>query len=74
MLEVEELDALGAKLRELNARIRLLREENVQLRAQLSSANSELDAMRNRVAGAMQRIDVLLERLPEPAAPGGGRK
>jgi hypothetical protein len=30
----------------------------------MAGANVELDALRTRVAGAMQRIDELLERLP----------
>jgi uncharacterized coiled-coil DUF342 family protein len=62
---LEELDSLAGKLTELNARVRLLREENLQLRAQVTQANGELDALRGKVAGAMQRIDALLERLPE---------
>jgi hypothetical protein len=30
----------------------------------MAGANVELDALRTRLAGAMQRIDELLERLP----------
>jgi chromosome segregation ATPase len=64
---LEELDALGAKLTELTARVRSLREENLLLRTQLASAQADGEALRGKVAGAMQRIDALLERLPEAA-------
>ncbi|GAB4479107.1 MAG: hypothetical protein OHK0044_26460 [Burkholderiaceae bacterium] len=60
----EELDALTAKLTELAGRVRALREENLQLRAQIYAASNELEQMRSRVANAMQRIDALIERLP----------
>jgi predicted nucleic acid-binding Zn-ribbon protein len=60
----EELDALTAKLTELAGRVRALREENLQLRAQILAASNELEQMRGRVANAMQRIDALIERLP----------
>ncbi len=60
----DELDALTAKLHELAGRVRALREENLQLRAQILAASNELEQMRSRVANAMQRIDALIERLP----------
>jgi predicted nucleic acid-binding Zn-ribbon protein len=63
----EELDALTAKLTELAGRVRALREENLQLRAQILAASNELEQMRSRVANAMQRIDALIERLPAQA-------
>lgn len=63
----EDLDALTAKLTELAGRVRALREENQQLRAQLRAASAELEQMRGRVANAMQRIDALIERLPAEA-------
>ena len=65
---LEDLDALTSKMAELAGRMRALREENQRLRTQLATANVELDALRGRVAGAMERIDALLARLP-PAAP-----
>ncbi len=71
---LEELDSLAAKLTELNSRVRLLREENLQLRAQVTQANAELDAMRDKVTGAMERIDALLQRLPEPVTGTGGER
>jgi uncharacterized coiled-coil DUF342 family protein len=66
---IDDLDSLRAKLVELNARVRQLREENQQLRAGAASAQAELDALRARVGGAVQRVDALLARLPADAAP-----
>jgi chromosome segregation ATPase len=63
---LEDLDALTTKLAELSGRMRALREENQRLRTQLATANVELDTLRGRVAGAMERIDALLSRLPPP--------
>lgn len=65
---LEDLEALRGKLTELNARVRMLREENQQLRVQVSDAQVELDALRSRVSGAVQRVDELLARLPEADA------
>jgi len=64
---LEDLDALTTKLAELSGRMRALREENLRLRTQLATANVELDTLRGRVAGAMERLDALLSRLPPPA-------
>lgn len=61
---LDDLESLRAKLVELNARVRQLREENQQLRASAASAQSELDTLRTRVGGAMARVDALLARLP----------
>ena len=69
---LDDLDALGEKMTLLAAHVRELRDENQRLRTQVANANVELDALRVRIAGAMQRIDNLLERLPaegEPSAP-----
>ncbi len=64
---LEDLEALTAKMTELSGRMRALREENLRLRTQLATANVELDTLRGRVAGAMERIDALLARLPPPS-------
>ncbi len=61
---LDDLDALTEKMTLLASQVRLLRDENQHLRAHVASANVELDTLRGRVAGAMQRIDSLLERLP----------
>ena len=63
---LDELDALGAKLGELKSRVRALREENQQLRAQLARAQADGEALRSKATAAMQRIDALLDRWPEP--------
>jgi hypothetical protein len=65
---LDDLEALRGKLTELSARVRMLREENQQLRTQVSSAQVELDALRGRVSGAVQRVDELLSRLPAASA------
>ncbi len=66
---LDDLEALAGKLTELSARVRHLRAENQQLRSQLATAGNELEAMRQRVAHAMARIDALLSQLPaEPSS------
>jgi chromosome segregation ATPase len=61
---LEDLDGLAEKMTLIASQLRALRDENQQLRTQVANANVELDALRARIAGAMQRIDNLLERLP----------
>ena len=61
---LDDLDALTEKMTLLASQVRQLRDDNQRLRTQMARANVELDALRTRVAGAMQRIDELLERLP----------
>jgi chromosome segregation ATPase len=61
---LDDLDALTEKMTLLASQVRQLRDENQRLRTQMARANVDLDALRTRVAGAMQRIDELLERLP----------
>jgi cell division protein ZapB len=68
----EDLDLLTAKVGELAALARALREENQRLRAQLATASAELDAMRERVDTASGRLDALLERMPPSTAPDQG--
>jgi outer membrane murein-binding lipoprotein Lpp len=65
---LDELETLAAKLTELSGRVRQLREENQMLRTQVAAAQSDLHRMNARVAQATERIDALLERLPEEAA------
>jgi uncharacterized coiled-coil DUF342 family protein len=64
---LEEVDSLAAKLTELSAHVRALRDENQQLRNRLANANAELDGLRERVGTALARIDALIERLPADA-------
>lgn len=65
----EDLDLLTAKVGELAAMARALREENQRLRTQLVTASAELETMRQRVETASDRLDTLLERLPTSPAP-----
>ncbi len=66
---LEELESLAAKLTELAGRVRLLQDENQQLRAQVASNKAELEALHQRVNTAGARIDALLERLPAAPTP-----
>jgi predicted nucleic acid-binding Zn-ribbon protein len=66
---LEELDALTAKLTELSGHVRLLRDENQQLRTQLTTAHTQLDELRARVEIATQRLDALIDKLPADTAP-----
>jgi phage shock protein A len=65
---LEDLDTLAAKIADLARLLRSLRTENQQLRAQLVTANSELDQLRGRIDEAGRRLDLLMERLPDPPA------
>jgi septal ring factor EnvC (AmiA/AmiB activator) len=82
---LEQLDALTGKLTELSARVKMLRSENVELRAQLAASVAELASVRQRTTAATQRLDALIADLPpadaliEPAprahaAPDGRRR
>ncbi len=61
---LEELESLAGKLTELAGRVRLLQDENQQLRTQVASGKAELEELHQRVNAAGARIDALLERLP----------
>jgi len=69
---LEELDALDARMRELYALVRQLREENQGLRRQLAESQTELTALNDRVATATRRLDTLIEELPVDLARGNG--
>lgn len=60
----KDLDLLAAKVAELVRLVNSLRTENQQLRAQLATSTTELDAMRARIDEAGRRLDSLMERLP----------
>jgi hypothetical protein len=63
---LEDFNVLAGKVAELARLVQSLRTENQQLRSQLTTASSELDAMRGRVDEASRRLDLLMERLPTP--------
>ena len=69
---LEELDALDAKMRELVAHVRQLREENQSLRRQLAESQSELATLNERVTAATRRLDTLIEELPGESIRGNG--
>jgi septal ring factor EnvC (AmiA/AmiB activator) len=64
---LEDFDLLAAKLSDLGRLVHSLRTENQQLRAQLTSSSVELDAMRARIDEAGRRLDLLMDRLPDPS-------
>ena len=68
---LEDFDLLAGKVAELARLVQSLRTENQQLRSQLTTASSELDAMRGRVDEASRRLDLLMERLPTPPNSAG---
>lgn len=61
---LEDLESLSGKLTELAARVRLLQEENLRLRAQAVADRSRIEELHRRVDTAGARIDALIERLP----------
>lgn len=62
-----ELRALEERVGQLAQLVRKLRQENMQLRDAGSAAASENSALRVKVDNATQRLQRLLERLPEEA-------
>jgi chromosome segregation ATPase len=69
---LEELNALDAKMRELAAHVRQLREENQGLRRQLAESQAELATLNERVTAATRRLDTLIEELPGGLVRGNG--
>jgi phage shock protein A len=65
---LDDLDQLAGKINELARLVHSLRSENQQLRAQLAAVSAEHESMRGRVEEASRRLDLLMERLPAPAA------
>ncbi len=63
-----ELGALERKLEDLLRHYAQLRAENADLRAQLNSLRKEHDRITLRMNEAAQRLDTLLENLPEENA------
>ena len=63
-----DLSALEGRVTQLAQLVRRLRDENAALRAHQASAQSENAALRVKVDNATQRLQRLLERLPEEAS------
>lgn len=62
-----ELKALEEKIAQIVHLCQHLREENVQLRQQLATALNDNKQLNDKVSGAAQRLETLLETLPEAA-------
>ena len=63
-----ELRALEERIGQLAALARRLRAENAELRQSLLAAQNEARALHAKVESASERLQRLLERLPEEAA------
>ena len=63
-----ELSALEQRVTQLAQLIRRLRDENAALHVQKDSALAENAALKVKVDNATQRLQRLLERLPEEAS------
>lgn len=64
-----ELDALERKIGQIVGLNAALRAENLQLRQQLVTAEAEREAMAARMTTACERIEQLVQQLPESKAP-----
>jgi uncharacterized protein (TIGR02449 family) len=64
---LDQLDALTARMHDLVAHVRQLRDENHQLRTQLATSQAESAALNERIRSATQRLDGLIARLPQDA-------
>jgi ElaB/YqjD/DUF883 family membrane-anchored ribosome-binding protein len=60
----QEIQGLGEQIERLLAITRKLGDENSQLKAQLNSALSTNDGMKQRMADARARVESALSRLP----------
>jgi cell division protein ZapB len=60
-----ELAALEEKIREAAALCRQLREENRDLRSQLSTLANDKTRLTEKVDGARLRLETLLKQIPE---------
>lgn len=63
----KELDALEAKIEQVVTLIHHLRAENEVLKNQLAAAEAERLHMHRTVAFARERLELLMDRLPEEA-------
>ncbi|MCA1978130.1 MAG: hypothetical protein LDL19_02735 [Thiobacillus sp.] len=62
-----ELDTLEVRIREVAELCQSLRRENVALRQQLLSAQQDNKQLATRLDAAKQRLQALLDALPEDA-------
>lgn len=64
-----QIDAVTERTERLLLRHEELTRTNALLQDQLSALTQERDTLKSRLAAARSRIDALIERLPEQAAP-----
>lgn len=62
-----ELDALEAKIEQVVALVNQLRAENEVLKNQIAAAESERLHLRQTMTVARERLEVLMDKLPEEA-------
>ncbi|HMU99504.1 MAG TPA: hypothetical protein PKD04_00395 [Rhodocyclaceae bacterium] len=62
-----ELDALEVKVEQILALVHRLRAENEVLRNQLATAETERLSLRQRINTARDRLESLVDKLPEEA-------
>lgn len=65
---VHELNALESKIAQVVAHCRTLRAENDELRQKLAAAEAEKRQLAERMASARERIELLVQQLPEAKA------
>ncbi|MDR2366092.1 MAG: hypothetical protein LBD68_09645 [Zoogloeaceae bacterium] len=64
----QELDILAEKVERVSALVALLRAEKADLAARLLAAESERALLQQNAETARQRIEALIQRLPEGKA------
>ena len=62
-----QLEALEAKIEQVVALVHQLRAENEVLRNQMAAAEGERLQLRQKMNAARDRLEVLMEKLPEDA-------
>ena len=62
-----ELEALEAKVEQVVALVGQLRAENEALRSQIAAGEAERNELRQKMTAARERLEGLLEKLPEEA-------
>ena len=62
-----ELDALEARIEQVVALVHQLRAENEVLRNQMAAAEAERLHLRQTMNAALERLEALMDKLPEDA-------
>ncbi|MCW7537560.1 cell division protein ZapB [Aquabacterium sp. A7-Y] len=69
---MSQTEELADRVERLLMRYDELKRTNALLEQQLESVTAERDSLRSRLSAARQRIDALLERLPDAVGPAPG--